>query len=245
MTATAGPTSANTSPPLADSFLRRADPRAKIVLALAVSTAVALPLTPLALVAACLAGLLAAARLAGPAAAQLWRARWWLGVLFVVDWLFVSLEFAGLITLRLAALAAAFTIVFATTTADELSLAVEHLGVPRRLAFAFAMAFRALGLIEREWREIVEAQQARGIVVEVSAPRRWHAWRERLGHAAALVVPAIVLAVQRAWAISEAASVRGFESPLYRPYQVLRLRPLDHALLMATAVVLGGTLLLR
>jgi energy-coupling factor transporter transmembrane protein EcfT len=228
-----------------NSFLRQVDPRVKIALALAASAAVALPLTSLALVAACLTGLLAGGRLTGPAVAQLWRARVWLAVLFLIDWLVVGVGFAVLITLRLTTLAAAFTIVFATTTADELALAVERLGVPRRLAFAFAMAFRVLGLVEREWREIVEAQHARGIVLQASGTRRWRAWREHLAHAAALVVPAIVLAVQRAWAINEAAAVRGFESPAYRPYQVLRLRPADHALLMATAVVLGGAFLLR
>jgi energy-coupling factor transporter transmembrane protein EcfT len=228
-----------------DSFLRAADPRTKIALAFAASAAVALPLHALALVAGCLAGLLAAGRLAQQAAAQLWRARVWFCVLFVLDWIFVDFDFAVLIALRLTVLAAAFTVVFATTTADELCLAGERLGLSRRLAFALATAFRSLGLVEREWREIVEAQQARGITVEVVATPGWRGWRERLGTAAALVVPAIVLAVQRAWALSEAAAVRGFESPLRLPYRTLRLRPLDHALLAATAVVLGGSLFWR
>ena len=47
----------------ADSFLRRVDPRTKVALALAVSAAVALPLTPLVFFGACFAGLLAAAGL--------------------------------------------------------------------------------------------------------------------------------------------------------------------------------------
>ena len=228
-----------------DSFLRHTDPRTKIVLAFAASTAVALPLAPLALVAAGLAGLLAAGRLAGPAAAQLWRARLWFGVVFGLDWLLIGFGFAVLIALRWAVLAAAFTVVFATTTADELCLAGERLGLPRRLAFAFATAFRSLGLVGREWQEIIEAQQARGITLEVPDTRHWSRWRQHLSRAAALVVPAIVLAVQRAWAVSEAAAARGFESPLRRPYQILRLRPVDHALLIATAVVLGGSLLWR
>jgi len=194
-------------------------------------------------VAVCLAGLLAAGRLASAAATQFWKARLWLLVLFVFDALLIGFDFAVLITLRLVVLAAAFTIVFATTTTDELCLAGERLGLPRRLAFALAMAFRSLGLVEREWQEIREAQQARGI--ELPARRRWGVRREDLRNAAALVVPAIVLAVQRAWTINEAAVVRGFESPLRRPYRQLRLRRLDHALLAATAVVLAGSLLLR
>lgn len=226
-----------------DSFLRAADPRTKIALAFAASAAVALPLTPLVLVAVCLAGLLVAARLTSQAAMQLWRGRLWFSALFLLDSVFIGFDFAVLITLRLVVLAAAFTIVLATTTADELCLAGERFGLPPRLAFALAMAFRSLGLVEREWQEIREAQQARGI--ELPAKRRWSVRREDLGNAAALVVPAIVLAVQRAWTINEAAAARGFESPLRRPYRQLRLRRLDHALLAATAVVLAGSLLLR
>jgi energy-coupling factor transporter transmembrane protein EcfT len=228
-----------------NSFLRAADPRTKIALAFAVSAAAALPLPALALVGVCLAGLLATGRLARRVAAQLWRARVWFCILFVLDWIFVGFAFAVLIALRLTVLAASCTVVFATTTADELCLAGEHLGLSRRLAFALATAFRSLGLVEREWREIIEAQQARGITVALVATPGWRGWRERFGAAAALVVPAIVLAVQRAWALSEAAAVRGFESPLRRPYRVLRFQPLDHALLAAMALVLGGSLFWR
>jgi energy-coupling factor transporter transmembrane protein EcfT len=229
----------------AGSFLRRADPRTKIALAGAASAAVALPLAPLLAVAACLCGLLAAGGLARAAVAQLWRARLWLCVLFGLDWLFVGIDFAVLITLRLVVLGAAFTVVVATTTTDELCLAGECLGLPRRLAFVFGMAFRWLGLIEGQWQEIIEAQRARGIVLEASATRRWGGWRQRLGHAAALVVPAVVLTVQRAWTISEAAAARGFESPVRRAYHTLRLGPVDHVLLAATAAVLCGALSLR
>jgi energy-coupling factor transporter transmembrane protein EcfT len=226
------------------SFLRRADPRTKIALALAVSATVTLPLPPLAAVAACFAALLLAADVARPAVGQLWRARLWLALLFVLDWAFIGIEFAVVITLRLALLSASFVLVFATTTPDELRVAAERLGVSPRLAFAFATAFRSLGLVEREWRGIVEAQQARGIVVRPAGPV-WRMRREDLRGAVALVVPAIVLATQRAWALSEAAAARGVESPLRRPYHVLRLRAVDHALLAVTLVVLGGSWLLR
>lgn len=227
------------------SFLRRVDPRTKIVLALAVSAVVALPLRSLALVAACFTGLLIAAQVAQPAARQLWRARLWFGVLFLLDWCFVGIDFAALITLRLALLTSSFILVFATTTPNELRLAGERLGLPPRLAFAFATAFGSLGLMEREWRGVLEAQQARGIGGAVAMQRWWWLRRADLARAAALVVPAIVLATQRAWFISEAAAARGFESPRRCSYHVLRLRAVDHALLAATALVLGTSLLLR
>jgi energy-coupling factor transporter transmembrane protein EcfT len=227
------------------SFLRRVDPRTKLALSLATSAAVTLPLPSLALVAACFAGLLMTADVARPAAAQLWRGRLWLAVLFLLDCGFVGVDFAVLITLRLALLTSSFILVFATTTPDELRLAAERLGLPPRLAFAFATAFGSLGLLEREWRGILEAQQARGIA-GTSARTPWPRLRRAdLTRVAALVVPAIVLATQRAWSISEAAATRGFESPQRRAYRVLRLRAVDHTLLAATALVLGASFLLR
>jgi energy-coupling factor transporter transmembrane protein EcfT len=229
----------------ADSFLRRVDPRTKVVLSLAASAAVALPLMPLALFGACFGGLLAAAGLAPQAMAQLWRGRLWLAVLFLLDWIFVGLNFAALITLRLALLTSACILVFATTTPDELRVAGERCGLSPRLAFVFATAFHSLALVEREWHAIIEAQKARGIDVRDFETSRWRLRREDLTSVAALVVPAIVLAAQRAWSISEAAAARGFESPLRRPYRALHLGALDHALLITTAVVLGGSLLLR
>lgn len=226
------------------SFLRGVDPRTKIALSLAMSGAVALPLPSLAVVAACFTGLLLAAGVARSAGAQLWRGRLWFAALFVLDWLFVGIGFAVLITLRLALLTSSFILVFATTTPDELRMAGERLGVPPRLAFAFATAFGSLGLMEREWRGILEAQQARGIG---SAPelRWWRLRRADLTRLAALVVPAIVLAAQRAWSISEAAAARGFESPARRSYRRLQLQAVDHALLVGTALILGATFLLR
>ena len=229
-----------------DSFLRRVDPRTKIALSLAASAAVGIPLPPLAFFGACFVGLLAGAGLARQAAAQLWRARLWFAVLFLLDWTFVGVDFAVLITLRLALLAAAFILVFATTTPDELRVAGERLGLPPRLAFAFATAFRSLALLEREWQGILEAQKARDIVGMQSLEKpHWWLRRDDFTSAAALVVPAIVLAAQRAWSISEAAAARGFESPLRRSYRTLRLGALDHVLLVATVVVLGGSILLR
>ena len=227
------------------SFLRRVDARTKLALAASASAAIMLPLAPLAVFLAGFAGLLIAAGLSAAAAAQVRRLALLLALLFAVDWLFIDLRFATLITLRVVLLVISFTVLVATTTPDELRTALERLGLPARLAFVTASAYRAVTDFEREWRTVIEAQRARGIILEVPETRRWGRWRQNLGHAAALVVPAIVLAVQRAWAISEAAAARGFESPLRRPYQVLRLRPVDHALLLATAVVLGGSCLLR
>lgn len=225
-----------------DSLLRRMDPRTRIVLALLVSVAVMLPLAPLAAFTAAYLACVAAAGVGARVREPLWRIRWLLLLLFVVDWLFVGLELAVVVTLRLGLLVTAFQAVLATTRPEELCEALERLGIPERIAFSLSVAQRSLGEFEREWRRVLEAQQARGIEFVVEGDtrgqrlRRW--WRQSLG----LVVPAIVLATQRAWAAHEAAAARGLGSaPASREPAPL---PKSDLLLLAgaTACFLGLTL---
>ena len=217
-----------------DSALRRVDPRTKLALSLCASLAVMLSLEKLAVFMGLYVLLLLWARLLPEAARQVWRLKWVLMVLFVVDWLFVSLDLAVIITLRLILLAGAFTLFFATTTPAELRLALEWLRVPYRYAFSLSLAFQSVGLLDDEWRAIREAQQARGAW---SQPSGWRDLAAKVRDLVALAVPAIVLTTKRAWAMTEAAYARGFDSPHRRPYRQLALGWLDGLLLMATVAV--------
>jgi energy-coupling factor transporter transmembrane protein EcfT len=58
-----------------------------------------------------------------------------------------------------------------------------------------------------------------------------------------LSVPAVVLTTKRAWAMTEAAYARGFESPHRRPYYQLAMHRLDW-LLLAGALIASTALLL-
>jgi energy-coupling factor transporter transmembrane protein EcfT len=60
---------------------------------------------------------------------------------------------------------------------------------------------------------------------------------EQVSSLVALTVPAIVLTTKRAWMMTEAAAVRGFDSPHRRPYQRLAMSRLDGVLLAASAAV--------
>jgi energy-coupling factor transport system permease protein len=225
-----------------DSPLRRVDPRTKLALSLCASLAVMLPLEKLAVFMVLYALLLLWARLLPEAAQQVWRLKWVLLVLFVVDWLFVSLDLAVIITLRLILLAGAFALFFATTTPSELRLALEWLRVPYRYAFSLSLAFQSVGLLDDEWRAIREAQQARGAW---APPTGWRDLLDRLRDLVALAVPAIVLTTKRAWAMTEAAYARGFDSPRRLPYRQLALGWLDWLLLAGTLAVAAILVLWR
>lgn len=222
--------------PLAEhSPLRRADPRSKLALCLGASLAVMLPLERLALFMGLYVLFLAWARLLPAAARQVWRLKWLLLALFVVDWLVVSLDLAAVVTLRVVLLTGILALVVSTTTPDELRLALERLHVPYRYAFSISLAFQSVNLLSQEWRAIYEAQRSRGALAGPA-----HAWQRvfRLRNWLALTVPAIVLTTRRAWSITEAACARGFDSPHRRPYRRLAMGWLDWLLVGGTAATL-------
>jgi energy-coupling factor transport system permease protein len=181
------------------------------------------------------------ARLWSEAGKQVWRLKWVLVMLFVIDWLLVSLDLAILVTLRLVLLAGVFTLVVCTTSPSEVRLALEHLRVPYRYAFSLSLAFQSVELLGAEWRSILEAQRARG----AWTPRA-PGWRGLVAYVrgmVALTVPAIVLTTRRAWAMTEAAYARGFDAPHRRPYHRLSWGCLDGILIAATVAVGIGVVL--
>lgn len=223
--------------------LRHADPRTKLALGLCTSLAVMLSLEKLVVFMILYTLLLLWARLLPEAARQVWRLKWILLVLFVVDWIFVGLDLAVIITLRLILLAGAFALFFSTTKPAELRLALEWLRLPYRYAFSLSLAFQSVGLLNDEWRTILEAQRARGAWTPPKS--NWREWVKRTGELVALAVPAIVLTTKRAWAMTEAAYARGFDSPHRRPYRQLAVSRLDWALLAGTLAVALALILWR
>jgi energy-coupling factor transporter transmembrane protein EcfT len=217
-----------------ESPLRKADPRTKLFISLAVSLVVMMPLERLAVFLGFYILFLLWARLLLPAAQQLWRLKWVLLLLFVFDWWLIGLDHGVLICTRLVLLTGIFALFFSTTTTRELGLALEKLRVPYRYAFSLSLAFQSLGLLDDEWRAIREAQSSRGAVTETASFRRFLA---RISDLVSLTVPAIVLTTKRAWAITEAAYARGFDSPHRTSYHTLTFSRLD-VILMAGTVVL-------
>jgi energy-coupling factor transport system permease protein len=223
-----------------NSPLRHADPRAKLLLSFAASLAVMLPLERLGLFMALYSLLLLWAHLLPSALRQIWRLRVLLVVLFVVDWLFISVDLAVIIVLRVILLVSVFALFVSTTAPNELRLALESLRIPYRYAFSLTLAFQSLGLLQQEWRAIREAQIARGVRLSGDIRRAL----PRLRDFVALTVPAIVLTTRRAWGMTEAAYARGFDAPHRRAYHTLAMRWTDWVLVLATLFVAGGLLLI-
>jgi len=221
-----------------DSPLRPMDARIKLVWALLLTPAVMLPLNRIIIYYVMFIGLLTYGRLLGEAAHQVRRLFWLLVILFILDWIFISLSFAVLITLRLTLLLGFSALLLGTMPTDELRDGLRGLGLPYRYAFVLSLAFQSLPLVMDEWRNIVEAQRARG------AWRSYQGWRELPAYTldmVALAVPAVVLTTRRAWSLTEAAHARGFDSPYKPELPRLRLRWHELAIVVGT---LGGLLAL-
>lgn len=214
--------------------LRAADPRTKLILSLVASLTVMLPLEQLVYAIGAYLVLITWSRLLKPVAKQVWRIRIVLIGLFVVDWIFISLELATVVTLRLALLASTFAIFFSTTTPAEFRLALEWMRIPYRFAFSISMAFQSINILDREWKNIVEAQQSRGVW---QAPKNVRQLFKQLGNLLALTVPAIVMTTKRAWAITESAYARGFDSPKRTAYRKLNMKKIDWILIALTISV--------
>ena len=219
-----------------NSPLRQVDPRIKLALGLCASLTVMLPLERLVIFLLLYALFLSMMRLLPTVALQIWRMRWLLIVLFVMDLWLVNLELAVAVTLRLALLAGVFSLLTATTTPRELSLALENLHLPYRYAFSLGLAFQSLSLLDEEWRMIEEAQRARGVW---PAGNNFRQVLSQLCNLVAFTVPAIVLTTKRAWMITEAAYARGFDSPHRHPFLKLSLHLQDWLLLGGAILILG------
>jgi energy-coupling factor transporter transmembrane protein EcfT len=218
-----------------NSPLRRVDPRTKLFISVMISLVVMMPLERLAIFLGIYILFLLWARLLVPAAEQIWRLKWLLLLLFAFDWWLIGLTHAVTICARLILLAGVFALFFSTTTTRELGLALEKLYVPYRYAFSLSLAFQSLGLLDDEWRAIREAQSSRGAMPELSSFRRLLA---QVGDLVSLTVPAIVLTTRRAWAITEAAYARGFDSPNRTSYHTLSFSRMDFTLMVGTIILI-------
>lgn len=218
-----------------NSPLRRADPRTKLFVSVAISLVVMMPLERLVIFLGIYALFLLWTRLLIPAARQLWRMKWLLIFLFALDWWLIDLDHAVIICTRLVLLTGVFALFFSTTTTRELGLALEKLRVPYRYAFSLSLAFQSIGLLDDEWRAIREAQSSRGAMPELSSFRKILA---QVGNLVSLTVPAIVLTTKRAWAITEAAYARGFDSPHRTSYYTLSFSWLDAVLMVGTTALI-------
>ena len=92
-----------------------------------------------------------------------------------------------------------------TTNPSEFAASLSRIGVSYRISYAVALALRYIPDIQREYRDISLAQQARGTEMSKKAPLV-----QRLKAAATILIPLILSSMERIETISNAMELRGF-----------------------------------
>jgi len=95
-----------------------------------------------------------------------------------------------------------FFVFFALTEPEDLGNSLVQSGLPFSVAFVMTAALQFVPVVSRKARAVIEAQQARGIVLKPG----WRALRNY----PALLVPLLIQAFQTADSLAEAMEARGF-----------------------------------
>lgn len=120
-----------------------------------------------------------------------------------------------------------------TTHPSEFASSLNRIGVSYRAAYAVAIALRYIPDIQRDFRNISLAQQARGIDMSRKAKLT-----TRLKNASMIVLPLIFSSLERIETISNVMELRGFGKKRKRTWYAARpFRPRDYvALIIVTTV---------
>lgn len=92
-----------------------------------------------------------------------------------------------------------------TTNPSEFAASLSRIGISYRISYAVALALRYIPDIQREYRDISLAQQARGVEMSKKA-----SLIDRLKAASSILIPLILSSMERIETISNAMELRGF-----------------------------------
>jgi energy-coupling factor transport system permease protein len=122
------------------------------------------------------------------------------GLVLTSETIFYSLS----MTLRFIILMESFSLFFLTTIPDDLSLALEKIGIPHDFCFAFTSAIRFVPDLALEIQSIMDAQKSRGLELEKGS------FMERVRNYIPILVPMLIRSFQRSLELAEAMESRAY-----------------------------------
>ena len=126
-----------------------------------------------------------------------------------------------------------------TTNPSEFAASLNRIGVSYRVSYAVALALRYIPDIQREYRDISLAQQARGVEMSKKV-----SLVKRLKAASAILIPLILSSMERIETISNAMELRGFGKNARRSWYSGRKFSTGDILCMAGCLALMAVSLL-
>ncbi len=127
-----------------------------------------------------------------------------------------------------------------TTNPSEFASSLNGIGIPYKAAFAVALTLRYFPDIQRDYRDINLAQQARGL--EMSKRAKFF---DRFKNSLLIVIPLIFSTLDRVESISNAMDLRGFSKSKTRTWYTSRkLNRQDALAIGVSAAIFIGSILI-
>lgn len=126
-----------------------------------------------------------------------------------------------------------------TTNPSEFASSLNRIGISYKVSYAVAIALRYIPDIQRDYHDIAQAQQARGI--DISSKEKLG---RRVKNAAAILMPLIMQSLSRIEVISNAMELRGFGKNKRRSWYAARpFRRRDYIALGFCIAVMAASLI--
>ena len=128
------------------------------------------------------------------------------------------------------------TVIFIFTThPSEFASSLNKIGIPYKIAYAVNIAFRYIPDVQREYKDILNAQQSRGLAVV-----------EILKNYTTIFVPLVSSSIKRIETVSNAMELRSFGKKRKRTwYSYKKLTAADFIFIAVCIVLLVGAVYLK
>ncbi|MGG3854902.1 energy-coupling factor transporter transmembrane component T [Caldifermentibacillus hisashii] len=144
------------------------------------------------------------------------------------------------ITLKYLTVIPAALLFIVTTHPSEFAASLNRIGVSYRIAYAVSLALRYIPDVQRDFRNIVKAQQARGL--DMSKNEKF---LKRVKNASAVLAPLILSSLEKIEIISNAMELRGFGKKKKRTwYNARPFQKRDYTAIILFVLLLIATLLI-
>lgn len=143
-------------------------------------------------------------------------------------------------TLKVVCVVPVALLFIACTDPSEFAASLASIGLSYRVGYSVSLALRYIPDIQREYRNISQAQQARGI--DLSGKDKFFT---RLKNSVAILLPLVLSGLSRIETVSNAMELRGFGRKNKRTWYVQRkMQKSDWITLGLAVVILAGGLLI-
>ena len=144
-----------------------------------------------------------------------------------------QLFYEGNILLKYATILPPAILLIVTTDPSEFAASLNRIGVNYSIAYAVSLALRYIPDVQRDYENISQAQQARGI--ELS---RKVSWVKRLKGAGAILLPLVFSSLDRIDVVSRAMELRSFgKYPRRTWYSARPFTPADRWVLIVSGIL--------